>query len=370
MSTSSRIGVGVIGCGNISNAYFNGTKRFQNLKLVACADINASAAEAKAEEHGCKAMSVDDLLACPDVQLVINLTVPAVHAEVSLRCLEAGKHVHCEKPLAVELEDAKKVLDLAESKGLLVGCAPDTFLGAGLQTSRKLVDDGWVGNVVGGTAFMMSRGPESWHPNPGFFYQVGAGPMFDMGPYYLTALVHLLGPIRRVAAFTSRARDVRIATCKEQFGKELPVEVPTHYAGTLEFHSGALITLTVSFDVCAHHHRPIELYGTLGSLSVPDPNTFGGPVSLWTLASKSWQEQAFSHPYAENSRSIGAADMARCILGETSAPQRCSGKLAYHVLEAMHSFSLSSEQGGAVELESKPEQPAALPLGLTEGFIV
>ncbi len=362
------IGVGIIGCGNISQAYFNGAKRFEVLEVRSCADLNMEAAKAKAEENGCVAQTVDELLANPEVDLVINLTIPAVHAEVSLKALEAGKHVHCEKPLTVSLEDAKAVLDLAAEKGLKVGCAPDTFLGAGLQTCRKLVDDGWIGKVCSGTAVMMGRGPESWHPNPAFFYEIGGGPMFDMGPYYITALIHLLGPVKRVSAFCGKAFETRIATGEQTFGQELPVHVPTHNAGVLEFHSGALISMNISFDVYRHKHSPIELYGTDGSLAVPDPNTFGGPVELWTPTEREWREQAFSHPYAGNMRSIGAADMAMCIL-DPERPQRCSGALAYHALEVMHAFEKSSDAGQAIVLESKPEQPAALPLGLIEGRV-
>ena len=364
---SKKIGIGIIGCGNISQAYFNGAKLFEVLEVVACADLKTELAEAKAAENGCKAQTVDELLANPDVQLVINLTIPAVHAQISLAALNAGKHVHSEKPLSVSIEDGQKIMQTAESKGLLVGCAPDTFLGGGFQTCRKLIDDGWLGRVVGGTAFMMSRGPESWHPNPSFFYQTGAGPMFDMGPYYITALVHLLGPVKRVSAVTSKAFDQRIATCKEQFGLMMPVEIPTHYSGSLEFHSGAVITATISFDVYKHGHSPIEIYGTEGSMKAPDPNTFGGPIELWTPATKEWQTQAFSHRYLMNSRSIGAADLAYSILSGGKRKHRASGALAYHALEVMHSFEKSSVSGTSIEIKSRPEQPEALPLGLVEG---
>ncbi|WP_309398508.1 Gfo/Idh/MocA family protein [Cerasicoccus maritimus] len=364
---ADKIGIGIIGCGNISQAYFNGAKLFEVLEVVSCADVNMDVAKAKAEENECLAQTVDELLANPDVQLVINLTIPAVHAEVSLAALNAGKHVHSEKPLAVTLEDAKKVLETAKAKGLLVGCAPDTFLGGGIQTCRKLIDDGWLGDIKSGTAFLMSRGPESWHPNPTFFYEVGAGPMFDMGPYYITALVSLLGPVKRVSAVTTKAFEERIATCKEQFGKLLPVEIPTHYSGVLEFHSGAVINMTISFDVHKHGHSPIEIYGTEGSLKVPDPNTFDGPISLWTAATKEWQETPFSHPYRMNSRSIGAADLAYAILSDGKHKHRASGELAYHALEVMHSFQKASEAGAAVTIESCPEQPSALPLQLIEG---
>ena len=369
MSIPKKIGVGIIGCGNISQAYFNGAKVFEVLNIVSCADLNPETAKAKASENGCVAQTVDELLANPDVELVINLTIPAVHAEVSLAALRAGRHVHCEKPLAVHLKDAKAVMDLATEKNLLVGCAPDTFMGAGLQTCRKLVDDGWIGRIVGGTAFMMSHGPESWHPNPSFFYQIGAGPMFDMGPYYVTALVHLLGPVKEVAAVTTRAYTERTATCKEQFGKKLPVEVPTHYSGSLLFHSGAVVNATLSFDVHRHSHGPIELYGTEGSLKVPDPNTFGGPVELWTPTSKEWLPQALSHPYATNMRSIGAADLAYAIL-DRSHKHRASGELAYHALEVMHAFEKSSDSGSREVVHSRPARPDALPLGLIEGRLL
>lgn len=367
MAKKKTIGVGIIGCGNICQAYFNGVKAFEVLRMVSCADINMKAAKAKAQENGCKAETVKELLANKDVDLVINLTVPAVHAEVSLAALKAGKHVHCEKPLAVSLEDGKAVIDFAKKKGLLVGCAPDTFMGAGLQTSRKLIDDGWIGRVVGGTVFLMSRGPESWHPNPTFFYKAGAGPMFDMGPYYMTALVHLLGPVKRVSAITSRAFETRIATCKEHFGEPLPVEVPTHYSGSLEFHSGATVTATISFDVHQHGHSPIEIYGTEGSLKVPDPNKFCGPVELFTAAGREWWTQALSHPYADNMRGIGAADLAYAILGKRK--HRASGELAYHVLEVMHAFEKSSNGKKHVMIESRPDQPAALPLGIIPGYL-
>ncbi len=367
MTSKTRIRAGIIGCGNISQAYFNGASLFEVLEIAACADLNHEAARAKAEENGCIAQTVDELLANPGVDLVINLTIPAVHAEISIAALNAGKHVHCEKPLAVHLGDAKKVLDLAEEKGLLVGCAPDTFLGAGLQTCRKIVDDGWIGRVVSGTAFLMSRGPESWHPNPAFFYEVGGGPMFDMGPYYITALVHLLGPVKEICGVTTRAFEERTATCKEQFGKLLPVAVPTHSSGTLVFHSGAVVTVTISFDVHSHGHGPIELYGAEGSLKAPDPNTFGGPVEVWTPSSGEWSNQALSHPYSQNSRGIGAADMAYAILSGGARPHRSSGALAYHTLEVMHAFEKSSNLKKHVSIESKPPQPEPLPLGLIEG---
>jgi predicted dehydrogenase len=366
MARKRGIGVGVIGCGNIAPAYFKGMSVFETLKVEACADLDMAAARARADEFGCAAQTVDELLANERVQLVVNLTVPAVHAAVSRAALKAGKHVHVEKPLAVSMADGRAVLAEAARRNLRVGCAPDTFLGAGLQTCRKLVDDGWIGRVTSGAAFMLARGPESWHPNPAFFYRRGAGPMFDMGPYYLTALVHLLGPVKRVAAITGQAFSERVATCKQHFGERLPVEVPTHYAGVLEFHAGAVVTLTVSFDVHRHGHAPIELYGTDGSLRVPDPNTFGGPVEMFTPGSGEWQPQALSHRYAQNMRGIGPADMACAILGR-GREHRASGDLALHVLEIMHAFEKASVSGRHVPIRTRPAQPKPLPLGLIEG---
>ncbi len=365
--TQTQVGLGIIGCGKISQAYFNGAKTFEVLKMVGCADLNMNVAKAKAEENNCQAMSVDELLAHPEIDLVINLTIPAAHAAVSQQVLNAGKHVYCEKPLTVELDEAKAVLELAEKKGLLVGCAPDTFLGAGHQTCRKLIDEHAIGRVVSGTAHMMGRGPEGWHPNPGFYYLKGGGPVLDMAPYYLTALVNLIGPVKRVCAMTSKAFKERIAGCEERKGEVLPVEVSTHASATLEFHSGAIITAVFSFDVPKHSHSPIELYGTEGSLKAPDPNTFGGPVSLYQMsdADAGWQEKELSHIYEENMRSIGAADMACSIL--TGRPYRASGLLAYHVLEIMHAFEQSSETGTAIEIQSQPERPAALPVDLSQG---
>lgn len=357
-SSENQIGVGIIGCGKISQAYFDGSKVFESLKMVACADLDHEVAKTKAEENGFDALSIADLLAHPGIQLVINLTIPAAHATVSRDILNAGKHVYCEKPLAVDLEDAREVLALAESKGLLVGCAPDTFFGAGIQTSREIIDSGAIGTITSGTAFMLSGGPESWHPNPGFYYLVGGGPVLDMAPYYLTALVNLIGPVKRVSAITGKAQTNRTATSKERNGEVLPVEVNTHASGTLEFHSGAIITAVFSFDVLAAEHSPIQLYGTNGSVKVPDPNIFGGPVTSFLRGDKEWTEHTLTRPYAANMRGIGAADMAHAIL--EGRPHRASGALAAHVLEVMHAFDRSSETGRSIDIESRPERPAAL----------
>lgn len=364
---SDRINVGIIGCGNIFPAYAKGCALFRKLHLQACADLNADAARARAEEFSINALSIDELLADPGIDLVINLTIPKVHAKVSRDILQAGKHAYSEKPLAVDLAEGRQLVELAAQKGLRLGCAPDTFLGAGLQTSRKLIDDGWIGRPIGGTAFMLSSGPESWHPNPAFFYERGAGPMFDMGPYYITALVHLLGPVRSVSAMTSRVRAERLATCKEQFGRILPVEVPTHYSGSLLFENEAVVNMAISFDVTAHTHRPIEIYGTTGSLGVPDPNTFGGPVAVHRKGYEGWKEMPLAFGYHENSRSIGAADMAHAI--RSGRPHRCDGRLALHVLEVMTAFEESHNTRAWVDIQSPCAQPQPFPLGLTASLL-
>ncbi len=367
MTEKRKTKVGMIGCGKISDAYFKGVAMFDNVEISACADLYPEIAQAKAEQHTVKAMTVDELLADPEIEIVLNLTVPQAHAEIALAALEAGKHVHVEKPLAVDLESGKKMVETAGQKHLLLGSAPDTFLGAGHQTTRKLIDDGWIGTPVSGTAFMMGPGHEKWHPNPGFYYLVGGGPMFDMGPYYLTALVNLLGPVKTVSAKTARTFDTRTATCKERYGEILPVEVPTHQTGVVEFQSGALITMTMSFDVQGHGHEPLEIYGTEGTLQVPDPNTFGKSIRLRRAGSKEWTEIPYSHIYHENSRGIGVADMAAAV--QSGRLHRCHGDLACHVLEVMSAFEQSSNSGRSIEMTTSCQQPAPLPMGLIHGEI-
>ena len=359
--------VGIIGCGNISSAYVNGCRQFDSLRVAAVADIVPEAAQAKAAEHDliC-AGSVEALLADPDIEIVINLTVPSAHAAVGLAVLAAGKHLYSEKPLAVERADGRAVRDAAAARGLRVGCAPDTFLGGGLQTCRKLIDDGAIGRPVAATAFMLSRGPESWHPNPGFFYQWGAGPLFDIGPYYLTALVHLLGPVERVAALARASFAERVATSEARYGERFPVDVPTHVAGTLGMAAGPLATLITSFDVWGHSLPRIEIYGSEGSLSVPDPNTFGGPVRLLRAGSGEWEDVPLTHSDAVR-RGVGVADMAAAI--REGRPHRAAGEMAYHVLDVMHSFYDASAEGQTVTVASTCDQPAALPVGAPSGFL-
>ena len=357
--------VGIIGCGNISSAYVTGCGMFDHLRVAAVADVMPAVAQAKAAEHDLAcAGSVEALLADPDIDIVINLTTPKAHAAVSLAALAAGKHVYSEKPLAVERADGRAVLDAAAARGLRVGGAPDTFLGGGLQTCRKLIDDGAIGEPVAATAFMLGHGPESWHPNPGFFYRQGAGPLFDMGPYYLTALVHLLGPVVRVAALARASFPERVVTAEARRGERLPVEVPTHVAGTLAMAAGPLVTMITSFDVWGHTLPRIEIYGSEGSLSVPDPNTFGGPVRLLRAGSREWEDVPLTHSDAVR-RGVGVADMAAAI-GD-GRPHRAAGEMAYHVLDVMHSFYDSSAEGQTVAVNSTCAQPAALPIGAPEG---
>ncbi|CAI6080670.1 Gfo/Idh/MocA family protein [Cohnella sp. JJ-181] len=360
-----RLKVGIIGTGNISGIYFQNGKRFESMEVVACADLDVARAKAKAEEHGVRGCSVEELLADPDIQMVINLTVPQAHAPVCMQALEAGKHVFVEKPLSVTREEGLKLLELADRKGLLVGCAPDTFLGGGIQTCVKLIDDGWIGTPIGATAFMLGGGPESWHPNPDFFFQTGGGPMFDMGPYYLTALVAMLGPIARVTGSARISYPERVVTNPANYGHVIKVETPTHLAGVLDFASGPIATLLTSFDVKGGTVLPrIEVYGSHGTLLVPDPNTFGGPVSVRRAGAEAWSQIPLTHGKDENARGIGAADMAKAILA--GRRHRASGELAYHVLEAMHGIHDAAAEGKHYVMQSSCERPAPLPLGLDD----
>ncbi|MFH1009485.1 MAG: Gfo/Idh/MocA family oxidoreductase [Candidatus Latescibacterota bacterium] len=359
--------VGVIGCGNISSAYFKGLKPYSIVEVVACADLLMDRAKEKAQEFGIpKACSVAALLGDPEIQIVVNLTVPKEHAQVNLAAIQAGKHVYCEKPFAVERADGRKVLEAAREKGLLVGSAPDTFLGGGIQTCRKLLDDGWIGQPIAATAFLAGHGPESWHPAPDFYYQQGGGPMLDMGPYYLTALINLLGPVRRVTGSAQTSFPERVITNKTRYGERIPVEIPTHVTGIVDFAAGPVATLMMSFDIWSHTLPRIEVYGSEGSLSVPDPNCFGGPVSVRRAGAESWSEVPLTHS-PDVSRGIGVADMAVALT--CGRPHRANGELAYHVLDVMQSFTEASTAGRHVNLTSTCARPAPLPMGLLTGML-
>ena len=358
--------VGVIGCGSISAAYFKACKIFEALEVVSCADLDAEKAKARAAEFGVpRVYSVKDLLADPEVEIVINLTVPKAHAEIDVKALEAGKHVFSEKPFSISRKEGKQVVELAKQKNLKVGSAPDTFMGGGVQTCRKLIDDGWIGRPVGVSAFMMCHGHESWHPSPEFYYEVGGGPMFDMGPYYLTALVNLLGPVKRVTGATKITFPKRLITSQPKCGKVVKVEIPTHVTGIMEFANGAIGTITTSFDVWAADHPCIEIYGTEGSIKVPDPNGTGGPVWINRAGSGQWSQVPLTHGYTEGSRGVGVADMAVAL--RTGRAYRANGNLAMHVVDIMESFHDAAREGRYVDLTSTCDRPAALPLGLRHG---
>jgi len=357
----SKIKVGIMGCGNISSIYFRKCKEFGNLEVAACADLILDRAKARATEFNIpRACSVDELLSDKGIDIVINLTIPNAHAQVAKAALNAGKCAYNEKPLTISRAEGQELVDIAKRKGLLLGCAPDTFMGAGLQTCRKLIDDGAIGEPVGATAFMMCRGHESWHPDPEFYYKRGGGPMFDMGPYYLTALVSLLGPARRVTGSTRTTFAERTITSKPKCGTKITVDVPTYVAGMLDFASGAVGTIITTFDVHAARLPTIEIYGSEGSLAVPDPNGFGGAVSLRRGGSKEWTDIPLTHQYADNSRGVGVADMAWSLLTK-GRMHRANGDMALHVLDIMHAFHEASDSGTHIQLTSTCERPRALP---------
>lgn len=361
--------VGIIGGGNIFPQYITGCRDYPNLDVVAIADINMEIAQARAQEYGLKAVTVHDMINDPEISLVVNLTIPAAHDEVDTMVLQAGKHVYSEKPLALNRDSGKAVLELAKQTGLRVGCAPDTFLGGGIQTCRKLIDDGAIGTPVAGTAFMMSHGWESWHPNPFFYYAKGGGPLYDMGPYYLTALVNLLGPVASVAASSKMTFSTRTATSQHHNGTQIPVEVNTHIAGILNFASGAIVTLIMSFDVWQHTLPNIEIHGTEGSMRVPDPNMFSGSVGLWRPEKHErgqWETIPLTHR-DDIGRGTGVADMAYAI--EQNRPHRASGDLAYHVLDIMDALEEASAQQRHIPIASAPDRPAAIPVGLPKGIL-
>jgi predicted dehydrogenase len=360
-----KVGIGIIGLGNISGAYLKAAKGFPILDIKAVADLNPEAAKARADEYGLKAVPLDDIFTDPSIDIILNLTIPKAHVDVGLRAIDAGKHVYSEKPLGIEFAQGKKLVEAAKAKGLRVGSAPDTFLGGAHQTARKLVDSGMLGTPVGGTVYFMCPGHERWHPNPAFYYEVGGGPMLDMGPYYITDLVNLLGPVARVSGMATMPRPTRTITAKERAGEVIPVHVPTHVSGLLQFENGAVVTMTMSFDVAGHKHVPLEIYGTEATLIVPDPNHFGGQIETLTKGGE-WTNVETDMPYWDgNFRSIGLADMAHAIRG--NRPHRANGDLALHVLEAMEAFGRASDAGGTIAMTTTVERPAPLSESLVDG---
>ncbi len=352
------VAVGVIGCGTISDIYFSQMAKFPNLRLVACADIVAERAAAKAAAYGIRALTVDALLAEPEIELVVNLTIPSQHAAVNLAALTAGKSIYCEKPLALSSAECQQILDLAKQSNLLVGNAPDTFLGGGLQTGRQYLDAGAVGQPIQAVASFQSSGPEGWHPQPDFYFAPGGGPMFDMGPYYLSALVMLLGPVRRVAGLTKITHAERTIGTGPRKGERIPVTTPTHIAGVLEFDSGAMGTIVTSFDTHARYRPTLEITGTAGTLRLPDPNTFGGPLYRDQPGENDWQAIAIPFGYTTNSRGLGVADLASAL--RKGRPPRASGALGAHVVEIMEAFGASASTDRLITLTTTCERPAPM----------
>ncbi len=361
-----RVKVGVIGCGNICRQYFERARQFPILEMAACADLVPERAREAAEKYDVpRAFTVDALLADPDIEIVLNLTVPAAHAPVSLRAIQAGKHVYVEKPLATTIDEGRRLLDAAAKAGLRVGGAPDTFLGTSHQLCRQLIDDGAIGRPVAATATFMSRGPEPWHPDPVFFYKPGGGPMFDMGPYYLTSLINLLGPIRRVVGSAGTQITERVVGKGPKAGTRLDVETPDHVTGLIDFANHTIATIVTSF-ACLHPQHsgenPITIYGSEGTLCVPDPNRFDGPVRLRRAGDEDWQTLAPEHDHP-NGRSLGLAEMAHAIRADR--PHRASGELMFSVLHAMESFLTTSRSERHQHLpEDVAVRPAMMPPGL------
>ena len=373
MSERPILGVGVIGLGRISDVYLHNLPLFPGLRLVACSGRSHEAARAKAANCGIEALSFDAMLRRDDIDIIVNLTPPQAHFGINLAALQAGKHVYSEKPLAIDAADGQRLVIEADARGLLLGCAPDTFLGAGARLARAMLDSGEIGAVLSGTGTMMTHGMEHWHPNPGFFFKAGGGPALDLGPYYLTTLVNLLGPVARVTAMsTTGVRERRVTVSGPNHGQRIAVEVPTTVLGILRFRLGADISLTLSWDVWRHSHPQIELYGIDGSMRLTDPNGFDGDVALakeaddWQFrpsaampfGQRNWRPSAWpkSQPAMANYRGLGVAELARAATCGT--PHRSSGRLAAHVLDVMQAMLISD--GVAVDIASSPDRPVAM----------
>jgi predicted dehydrogenase len=357
-----KLQIGVAGIGKISEIYLqNLTGRFsRQVTVSAVTDIMRERAEQAAAAYGVRAAGgIDELIGAPDVDIILNLTRPQDHYGIALQAVQAGKHVYNEKPLCVTREQGAELLEAAGKRNVRVGGAPDTFLGAGLQTCRKLIDDGWIGKPIAANAVVMGHGPENRHPSPEFFYKTGGGPMFDMGPYYLTALVSLLGPVSRLSGSAGKGFERRTITSEPLYGTVIDVETPTHISGTLEFASGVIASITTSFDVWSHGMPPLEIYGTEGTLQAPDPNTFGGPVRVRRFRAETWSEIPLINDFSTNSRGLGITDMAAAIAA--GRPHRASEELAYHVLEIMHGIHDAAASGTYYRLKSGCRRPAALP---------
>lgn len=361
----TQLGVGIIGCGYISTSYLRLAPLFKALKPVAVADINMDAARARAAEYNVRAETVDDLLKASDVDVIVNLTIPEVHFAVTKRILEAGKHAYSEKPLVLTLAEGEELRELAASKGLSIGSAPDTFLGGAHQQARAAIDAGEVGKIIGGTCHVMGHGMEAWHPNPDFFFQPGAGPILDIGPYYITNLIQLIGPVKSVTSLATATFSERTIGIGDRKGETVPVDTPTNIHALLDFANGATVTLGASWDVWTHRHANMELYGETASLFVPDPNFFGGTVEIGRQEKVITALPEWDHPFGvpnqddlANYRCAGLADMATAI-GEGRA-HRCNVDLAVHAVDVMTSILKAGEDRRFIDLTTTCERPAAL----------
>ena len=364
------LGVGIIGCGNISAAYLKLAPLFNYIDIRAVADMNMDAAQSRAQEFGVRAETVEDLLAATDIDIIINLTIPAAHFSVTKSILEHGKHAYSEKPFVLSLSEGETLKQLALKKGLRVGSAPDTFLGGAHQSARAAIDNGEVGKVIGGTCHVMSHGMESWHPNPDFFFQPGGGPILDLGPYYITNLVQLIGPVKAVTAMASASFAEREIGNGPRTGEMVPVETPTNIHALLEFENGALITFGASWDVWAHRHENMELYGTNSSLFIPDPNFFGGEVLISKAQGETTQLLGGNHPFSvanepdgsgtkrANYRCAGLAEMAQAI--QENRPHRCSLEMATHVVEVMTCVLASAQDRNWIFTTTTCDRPSWL----------
>lgn len=362
-------GIGIIGCGNISTAYLTLAPLFTGLEVRAVADLNLEAAKAQAEAFGVRAHSVEELLAADDIDIVVNLTIPDAHFEVTRAILQAGKHAYSEKPIVLTQTQGEELRALAVTRNLRIGSAPDTFLGGAHQAARAALDSGQIGDVVAGTAHVMNHGMEHWHPNPDFFFLPGAGPMLDIGPYYVTNLIQLLGPVRRVGALTTTPSETRTILSQPRSGEVIPVKTPTNIHALLEFQTGASITLSTSWDVWAHRHGHMELYGTLGSMFLPDPNWFSGDVEIVNAEGETTALETDTHPFGipnqenngvakANYRTAGLADMAAAM--NAGRPHRCSLELALHAVDVMTSVLEAGEGGEMITLHSTCTRPEPL----------
>lgn len=353
------VGIGILGCGAISDIYLtNLTTLFRGVKVLGVCDINDAAAEEKTNKYQLPSRyhSFEEMLADESVEVVLDLCPPLLHYEMNKKALLAGKNVYSEKPLAVEYEQAKELMEIAAKAGLMIGCSPDTVLGASIQTCRKIIDSGMIGDVVGCSANLIKRGVETWHPNPFFLYQPGAGPLLDMGPYYIGTLLQLMGRVKAVQGMSGISLKERVITSQPHYGEIIHVNVPTYVNALLEFDSGALGTLTMTFDVYKAHLPFVEIYGTKGSLSVPDPNCFGAPpILLYRPERGEWFEIPAMFDYAENSRGLGITDMCHAI--KEGRKPRASGEAALHTVEIMEAILKSAENGTKIYLGSEYTRP-------------